>query len=116
MKILIPLTILVLSFIIYYFFNTSTHSASEEVSPVDTQTLTLEKKKEVITDNYISHLAKVQPAPRKVQQSHNDKIYLSLDDLRNGTLLNNTKATHNKVSQKRKPLKLPHLNMEKIRK
>ncbi len=100
MKILIPLTILVLSFIIYYFFNAPARVESSEVHPVDTETLTLEKKREVLKDNYISNLASVKPTPSLPKKIQTDKEFLTLNDLRGGNLQRNTKHTKKMLSQK----------------
>ncbi len=100
MKILIPLTILVLSFIIYYLFNAPAGMAGSEVTPVDTKTLTTEKKKEALRENYISNLASIKTTPSLPRSSQTDKEYLTLDDLRSGKFQHHKMLTKKVISEK----------------
>ncbi len=100
MKILIPLTVLVLSFIIYYFFNTPARVTSSEVKPVDTKILTLEKKKEVLKENYISNLATIKAAPSFPKKIQTNKEYITLDDLRGGNFKQSNIVTEKVMSEK----------------
>ncbi len=100
MKILIPLTILVLSFIVYYFFNTQSSSIKSDTTPVEVQSLTLEEKKEIPAHNYISHLATIKSVPTQPQTTFSDKAYLTLDDLRNAKAEAIPTVTNKDMSQK----------------
>lgn len=100
MKILIPLTILVLSFIIYYFFNTKPLISSKESIPLDTQDISLEKRKEAVTNNYIPSLASIKVQPKPQTNIQTDKEYLTLDDLKNKDFKSTKPSKKEKVSQK----------------
>jgi len=93
MKILIPLTVLSLSFIIYYFFNTVPKSSSKKDTPVRT-------KASATIQTPSKHETKTPPPPlktvvknitledlRAVANHHHTftqptKAYLTLEDLR----------------------------------
>jgi len=81
MKILIPLTILVLSFIIYYFFYVPVTAKETEHIDVDIQPISFKKEKEPVRHDYISNLATIKTVPIE-KKSAPQKEYLSLDDLR----------------------------------
>ncbi len=90
MKILIPLTILILSFIVYYFFYTPITEQKVEHVEVAIQPISLKKEKKEIRHDYISNLATAKTIP--VEKKHApEKEYLSLDDLRH----NRTQFNHN---------------------
>ncbi len=83
MKILIPLTILVLSFIIYYFFNTPMLPEKKDAHvAVSIEPVPITKEKTVTEHNYISNLATVETIPVTNKKPAAPKEYLTLDDLR----------------------------------
>ena len=100
MKILIPLTILVLSFIIYYFFNTKPLISSPESTPLERQNIDLEKKKETLTNNYIPSLASIKIDPHPQTNIQTEKAYLTLADLRNKNFKMTKPSKKEEVSQK----------------
>ncbi len=96
MKILIPLTILVLSFIIYFFFSTPQKTMPKEQIPLDTKTLSdIQPEKDTKT-RYISGENISLPTSSAVQTLDDLKVetetpqssqnmgkeYLTLDDLK----------------------------------
>jgi len=92
MKILIPLTILVLSFIVYYFFADSPKRVQTTSAPVNTEVLAPADKDIVTVQNYIPSLANM-----KVEEKSADKAYLTLDDLKKKNQPVNQKAHLAKV-------------------
>ncbi len=80
MKILIPLTILVLSFIIYYFFSVPQKVISKESVPLNTKELSSIEPTIKSESNYIPSLATIQIKPEK--STHTSQTNISLEELR----------------------------------
>ena len=80
MKILIPLTILVLSFIIYYFFSTSQKMMPKDNLTLDTKKLNTIEPTKNSEHNYIPSLATIRTTAK--EKSHVSQKSLTLEDLR----------------------------------
>lgn len=100
MKILIPLTVLVLSFIIYYFFSTPISSTSKKVPPLSENVSTFKEKSEMLAENFIPSLASMKIQPRPQNSIQTDKVYLTLDDLKNKKFKSTGTDKDKQVSQK----------------
>ena len=92
MKILIPLTILVLSFIIYYFFADSPQKVHTLSTPVNPEVLTPAKNDTLTVQDYIPSLANI-----KVDPKPENREFLTLNDLKSGNHPVNQKALVEKV-------------------
>lgn len=80
MKILIPLTVLVLSFIIYYFFNVPQKNIAKENIPLESKNLSHKTAIKEVENNYIPSLATIKTKPET--KSHVSQRSLTLDDLK----------------------------------
>lgn len=84
MKILIPLTILVISFIIYFFFTTPVGPKVETSIPLDTSKLEYRKEAQKSPPSYVPNLATIKSVPTPSKTTTPQKEYLTLDDLKKG--------------------------------
>ena len=98
MKILIPLTILVISFIIYFFFTTPVGPKVKTATPIDTSKLELIQPTQDTHNDYIPSLATIETIPKiKKPLAKEKREYLTLEDLKKGPHQQNVTKTTKKV-------------------